>query len=489
MAMSLRALLPDRADVPAQLIESLVLDSRQVAPGVAFVALPGATGHGLDYADEVGRRGAAAVLFDEPGERALPDNACYVPGLRQRLGDMADRLHGEPSAALTVVGITGTNGKTSCVQLLAAALARLGTATATIGTLGVGRPGHLHAAERTTPDVLSVHALLADFVADGIDVVAMEVSSHALDQGRIDGVRVAIAAFSQLSRDHLDYHGDLASYAAAKAKLFERHGLRSAVINIDDAFGRELAAACRARGDLRVVCVSSQDRAADLRATGIELDAEGLGFDIVTAGGRARLTAPIIGHFNVDNLLLVAGIAMELGVSLQDATEALSASLPVPGRMSRLGGLDAPMVVVDYAHTPDALTKAIEAVRAHAPGALTVVFGCGGNRDAGKRPLMAAAARAANVIIVTDDNPRHEDGDAIVADICRGFNAGDDFTVCRDRRLAIRSAIGAAAAGDAVLIAGKGHEAWQEADGDRRPFDDCDEAKEALSLRSARGPC
>ena len=490
-AMLLAELLPDVAGIPAGLVVTgLVQDSRQLQPGDAFVAVLPArqevpSTHGLNFAAQARAAGASAILFEPPAPAniAVPADAIGVPGLVARMGGMADRFHGEPSRAMTVVGVTGTNGKTSTVQLLAQAWTLQGRRAGTIGTLGAGLYGQPVPNGFTTPLVLQVHALLADLRDAGADAVAMEVSSHALDQGRTDHVRFAVAAFTNLTRDHLDYHGDMHAYAAAKAKLFAWPGLRAAVLNLDDAFGRELFAALPA--SVRGIGVSASGRGdAELRAEGLNLDGDGIGFDLMVDGVRHRVASPLLGRFNADNLLAVAGVLHALDAEPEAIAALLSKLQPIHGRMNRLGGSGRPVVVVDYAHTPDALEQALSSLRAHAHGRLLCVFGCGGERDAGKRPQMAAIAeRLADGVIVTDDNPRGEDGDAIVADIMRGFADASRVIVERDRARAIGLAVDAANAEDIVLVAGKGHEPYQEIAGVRHPFDDAQVAKAALERR------
>jgi UDP-N-acetylmuramoyl-L-alanyl-D-glutamate--2,6-diaminopimelate ligase len=482
--LRLSGLLDGLVDVPAALdvpVPRLVADSRAVRPGDVFVALAGASTHGLRHAGAARARGAAAVLHDglAPAGIAVPEGALAVPGLRGRLGDWADRVAGRPSAALRVVGVTGTNGKTSTVQLLTHALEALGVPAGSIGTLGAGRVGRIVEGERTTPDVLSVHALLGRLREEGAAAVAMEVSSHALDQGRVDGVRFEVAVFTNLSRDHLDYHGTMEAYGEAKARLFAMPGLKAAVFNLDDAFGARLAA----RGGVpEVWTVSATGQAgARLRLEDLVLEGEGLRFELVEGGQRASVASPLLGRFNADNLLAVAAALRALGFAFEAVAGVLGRLPPVHGRMTRLGGGARPLVVVDYAHTPDALVQALASLRGHARGALVCVFGCGGERDRGKRPEMAAAAEAgADRVIVTDDNPRGEDGEAIVADILAGFRRPRDHRVLRDRRAAIRTAVREAGPGDIVLVAGKGHEPYQEVAGQRLPFDDVAEARAAL---------
>ena len=479
--MALDRLLEGWAEAPPVTVEALTLDSREVREGTAFVALAGASTHGLKHAAAANERGAVAVLFEPPAPEDLevPANATAVPDLRRRLGAMADRFHAAPSESLRVIGVTGTNGKTSTVQLVTQALHRAGETSGSIGTLGAGLHGQIAAGERTTPDVIRVHALLAAMRDAGARNVAMEVSSHALDQGRVDGVRFDIGVFTNLTRDHLDYHGTMEAYGAAKARLFVWPGLEAAVVNLDDEFGRSLFASIP-KGVNRVG-VSSRG-VADLWADKISLGAAGIVFDLIEGMQREPVRSALLGRFNVDNLLAVAGVLRAIGWPLKQVADALEELDPVPGRMARLGGdASTPLVVVDYAHTPDALEQALASLRGHTAGKLICVFGCGGERDRGKRPQMAAIAeRGADVAIVTDDNPRREDGDAIVADILAGFADATRATVQRDRAQAIALAVRDAKPGDTVLIAGKGHEPYQEVGGEKHPFDDLDVARRAL---------
>ena len=485
-AMLLGELLPELEGLAAELaVTGLVQDSREVRPGDAFVAIAGFGAHGLHFAEAAKAAGAAAVLYEPPAPDDLPApaDAIPVPGLRARLGALADTFHGHPSAAMTTVGVTGTNGKTSTVQLLAQAWTLRGQKAGTLGTLGAGIWPKAVPTGFTTPLVLRLHALLAELRDEGASAVAMEVSSHALDQGRVDGVHFDVAVFTNLTRDHLDYHGDMARYGAAKAKLFDWPGLRAAAVNLDDAFGRELYA--RVRGKVRAFGFSSRGAAgASVRAEDLVLDADGIGF-LLHAGGQAHpVRSPLLGRFNVDNLLAVATTLHALGMAPALIAQTLSQLLPVDGRMQRLGGDGRPLVVVDYAHTPDALEQALASLRGHTAGRLWCVFGCGGERDAGKRPQMAAIAeRLADVVIVTDDNPRGEDGDAIVADIVAGFARPQAVQVQRDRAAAIAQAVAGAGVDDVVLIAGKGHEPYQEIAGVRHPFDDVQVARAALEAR------
>lgn len=483
-AMLLGELLPELEGLSADLaITGLVQDSREVTPGDAFVAIAGFGAHGLNFVDAARAAGAAAVLYEPPVPADLPAPADAIPvvGLRARMGAMADSFHGHPSAAMATVGVTGTNGKTSTVQLLAQAWTLRGQKAGTVGTLGSGVYPKIVPTGFTTPLVLRMHALLAELRDEGASAVAMEVSSHALDQGRVDGVHFDVAVFTNLTRDHLDYHGDMARYGAAKARLFDWPGLRAAAVNLDDAFGRELFAAVG--GKVRALGFSSRGAAgASVRAEELMLDGSGIRF-LLQAGGQAHpVRSSLLGRFNVDNLLGVATTLFAMGMAPALIADTLSQLVPVDGRMNRIDGdCKAPLVVVDYAHTPDALEQALASLRAHTRGRLFCVFGCGGERDTGKRPQMAAIAeRLADRVIVTDDNPRNENGDVIVADIMAGFNEPARVVVQRDRTAAIAQAITQADIDDVVLIAGKGHEPYQEINGVRHPFDDTATARVLL---------
>lgn len=483
--LALARLLPDIADVGDIAVSGLVLDSRDVRPGDAFVCVAGFGAHGLNFVQQARANGAVAILYDHPAPEgiAVPADAIAVPGLRARMGALADQFHGQPSRSMTMVGVTGTNGKTSTVQLLGQAWQRLGITSGSIGTLGVGLYGQVVPTGFTTPLVLQMHQVLAQLRDAGATATAMEVSSHALDQGRVDAVHYDIAVFTNLTRDHLDYHGSMDAYGAAKARLFQRPGLKAAVINLDDAYAPTLLALLNPA--VAVVGVSSRGAAsARLQAADIVMDSAGLHFQLRADGQQAAVDSPLLGRFNVDNLLAVAGVLLAQGQPLAVIASLLGQLRPISGRMNKLGGqAGQPTVVVDYAHTPDALLQALSSLEDHVDGLLACVFGCGGDRDAGKRPQMAAIAEAhADRVIVTDDNPRSEDGDAIVADILAGFARPETVAVQRDRALAIDSAIATASAGDVVLIAGKGHEPYQEINGVKHPFDDSQVAQQCLDL-------
>lgn len=435
------------------------------------------------------------MLWESEGfswDPALRAPNAGVRDLKARAGFLAHEFHRRPSEAMWVCGVTGTNGKTSCATWIAAALASQGVKTGLIGTLGAGFPGALAPLENTTPDVLDVHRLLADMKREGAGAAAMEVSSHGLDQGRTNGVAFKCALFTNLSHDHLDYHGSMEAYAAAKARLFDVPGLEAAVLNLDDVLGVRLAAKLAARG-LRTIGYSL-DRAAIVPGSVSEwicASPAGPGrIAIESSRGNASVAFGQLGRFNLANALGVLGCLVARGLPFQDAARLLASLPPVPGRMQRVGSGDqgGPLVVVDYAHTPDALDKVLQALKIEASargGKLAVVFGAGGGRDAAKRPSMgAAAARHADHIVLTSDNPRGEDPLAIIAAIARGISTPHE--VESDRALAIAAAIEGAAPADVVLIAGKGHEQTQEVLGARRPFSDADIARAALAARGRR---
>jgi UDP-N-acetylmuramoyl-L-alanyl-D-glutamate--2,6-diaminopimelate ligase len=401
------------------------------------------------------------------------------------LGEIADFIYGSPSEALRVIGITGTNGKTSCAQWIAAALDAPGRRAAVMGTLGNGLAGELAPSPNTTPDAAALQATLALLRDAGAASVAIEVSSHGLDQGRVNGVHFDIALFTNLTRDHLDYHGTMAAYGNAKARLFAWPGLRVAVINIDDAFGQRLADDVRARG---TELITYGRISGDVHATAAASGEAGIALEVATPRGRGRAQTALIGEFNVHNLLGTLGVLIACDMPLAEALAALGRLAPPAGRMQRLGGDGKPTVVVDYAHTPDALDKVLAALRPVAAegGTLIAVFGAGGDRDPGKRPEMGeVAARRADRIVITSDNPRGEDPQAIANAIARGvLDAGSRrYAIELDRAKAIRDAIAQADIGDVVLVAGKGHEAYQETGGVRTPFDDVAVAREALAVR------
>ncbi|MGH8362452.1 MAG: UDP-N-acetylmuramoyl-L-alanyl-D-glutamate--2,6-diaminopimelate ligase [Gammaproteobacteria bacterium] len=471
----------------------VALDSREIQPRYLFLAVRGRDHHGLQHLADARRRGASAVAYDPegavsylPGLKGLP--AFAVRDLAQQAGPIAARFYAQPSAAQRVIAVTGTNGKTSVSLLSAQTLTQLDRPCGLLGTLGYGVYGHLQTGSHTTPDAVSIQAWLARFRDARVRHVSLEASSHALDQGRLNGVHFSTAVFTNLTRDHLDYHGDMQSYGAAKRRLFEMPGLRHAVINLDDAFGRELAAALPS--GIALIGYSLENRGAArgraLQATQLLLSASGLQFDVASEYGSGQVSSRLLGRFNAQNLLAVLGVLLSEELPFAQALAALHQARTVPGRMECFGGGPQPLVVVDYAHTPDALEKALTAARAHCTGQLWCVFGCGGERDRGKRPQMGALAeKLADYVIVTDDNPRHEDGDAIVAEILGGITQRRRVRVQRDRACALTEALQAARAGDVVLLAGKGHEQYQIV-GDRHlNYSDRDTVQQLLGGVSA----
>lgn len=472
-SLPLSALLRDVVEVPASAdpaVRGVKFDSREVKPGDLFLAVSGARTDGRDFIAEAVRRGAVAVLYEAGKILSLefPVVALEVPRLREYAGIVADRFYGQPSRELVVIGVTGTNGKTTCTQLLAQTLDRPPKRCALIGTLGYGFPDALDTSLHTTPDAVTVHRLLRRFADGGAGYVGMEVSSHALDQGRVNGLAFDVAVFTNLTREHLDYHGDMASYGASKAKLFDLPGLAHAIINADDVFGRALIA--NVGGRLKVASYGIDH--GDIRAHSVRPTHDGLRLRVATPVGAIELHSPLFGRFNAYNLLAALASLLALGIGLEDAAERLSQAQPASGRVERFGGRrGAPLVVVDYAHTPDALQKVLMALREHVSGKLCCVFGCGGDRDRGKRPEMGRIAEElADTVVLTDDNPRHESGDAIVADILAGMRRAP--RVIRDRRAAIATAVAEAGPDDVVLVAGKGHEDYQQVGDQRLPYSD-----------------
>ncbi|MDZ7853377.1 MAG: UDP-N-acetylmuramoyl-L-alanyl-D-glutamate--2,6-diaminopimelate ligase [Halomonas sp.] len=473
--------LPDRL--------RLVLDSRRLTAGDVFVAVPGVAADGRDFIPAALAAGTSLVLAHDDGAPGTDHpRVLWLAGLREAQGELGQILFAVPRD-LELIGVTGTNGKSSVTHYLADLSLALGVEAGMIGTLGHGRPGRLTAGQLTTPGPLALQAALGELAADGVSRVAMEVSSHALEQGRLDGCRVTAAVFINLSRDHLDYHGSMAAYAAAKARLFRRHELELAVVNGDDPLARLMLAGMHRH--VRVLGVG-QDESVTLRVIDWIPHAEGQRALVATPEGERVLKLGLMGRFNLDNVLLAMAALHGLGHSLDTLFTAAADLAPVPGRMQCLTQPGCPTVVIDYAHTPDALDNALSALRAHLPGdgRLWCLFGCGGDRDAGKRPMMAIAARQrADVVVVTDDNPRSEDPAAIRAQILAGLGDPDPDGVLEraGRGAAIARVLAEAAPEDVVLIAGKGHEDYQEIAGVRHSFSDLAEAERGLAARSRNG--
>ncbi len=475
--------------VPDKVVTGIQLDSRRVLPGDLFLACAGHQHDGRAFIDEAISAGATAVFYeaDESSVTAADSNTVpvvAVENLSQRLSALAGAFYGEASLQLPVLAVTGTNGKTSCTLIIQQLLNSLGKRCGLIGTLGAGVDGQLQAGLNTTPDALQIQRLLAQWYSDGVDVAAMEVSSHGIEQHRVDAVHFAAAVFTNLTRDHLDYHGSMAAYGAAKAKLFAAPGLPVAVLNFDDGFA--IAQRDQLSVQTAAYSYSLRDSAADIWVDDICYDSHGLSARLHSPWGELPLVSPLLGAFNLSNLLAAVGVLAALGYELP-ALLATAASLEaVPGRMERIASAADVDVVIDYAHTPDALQNALQAMRLHTRGRLYCVFGCGGDRDRGKRPQMGAIAeRFADEVLVTSDNPRGEDMAAIIEDIVAGMNSTPSCEP--DRRRAIAETVAAARAGDSILIAGKGHENYQQIADQRLPFSDFDEARKALLGRSKGG--
>ncbi|MBE0488785.1 MAG: UDP-N-acetylmuramoyl-L-alanyl-D-glutamate--2,6-diaminopimelate ligase [Halomonas sp.] len=492
LVATLERLWPAAGPFPEFTTEALRVcaDSRQAGPGAVFVAVPGVAADGRDFIAAALAAGASAVLCHTGDERSCPDEprVLALPALRERLGELGRELFAVPES-LELVGVTGTNGKSSVTHYLAELSQALGVEAGLVGTLGHGRPGALQDGGLTTPGPLALQAALAGLAGDGVRRVAMEVSSHALEQGRLDGCRLAAAVFTNLTRDHLDYHGSMAAYAAAKARLFRRQELTLAVVNADDPLARLMLAGLRE--GVRVLACGEAE-AVTFRVIDWHPHAAGQRALVATPEGERVLETTLLGRFNLDNVLLAIATLYGLGHGIGELFEAAAGLVPVPGRMEALVRLGSPTVVIDYAHTPDALDNALAALRAHRPvdGRLWCLFGCGGDRDPGKRALMAAAAeRHADRLVVTDDNPRQEEPAEIRAAVLAGLSAvaRRQALEIAGRGAAIARVLADADAEDVVLIAGKGHETYQEVAGVRHPFSDLAEAERALTARAPAG--
>lgn len=490
-SMTAATLLRGIAEAPDIAISGIASDTRNVGEGFLFLACRGERSHGLDYAAQAIDAGAAAVAYDASTARSIPAiDAPLIPvhGLRGRLGEIANRFYDHPSRSLKVLGITGTNGKTTVAWLLAQCLQRLGKSCGYAGTLGYGVGELIGDEGMTTPDVAEFHRRLSLFRDAGAAYAAVEISSHALTQDRIDGVAIDTAVFTNLTRDHLDYHGDMDAYGEAKASLFLAAEPSRRIINVDSEFGSTLAARCGPE----VVAVSMDPTSVDedqphiaVRSAKIRTD----GFDVsfTSSWGESSFRLPLPGEFNVANAALVLAFLLSEGVAADAACAALAAAEAPPGRLQRVDADTGPEVLVDYAHTPDAVEAALRALRPHCSGELWCVFGCGGDRDPGKRPLMASAVeRHADRIVITNDNPRNEDPARIIGAILEGLEDPAAATVIEDRATAIAWAIDNAAANDIVLLAGKGHEHYQLIGDERRDFSDYGAAAANLLARKER---
>ena len=498
-APTLADLLHGYADVPATPVSGIASDSRLLQEGFLFLAVQGMSSHGLDYLERARQAGVCAIAWDsstgtEPVDAGVPTFA--IDDLAGKLGEIGNRYYDRPSEQLNVIGVTGTNGKTTVAWMIAQAREILGERCAYLGTLGYGVDSVEAAEGMTTPAAIELHGRLAEFVAQGAASAAVEVSSHALSQGRVDGVRFDTAMFTNLTRDHLDYHAGMREYFDSKARLFIDCAPKDRIINVDSEYGAQLAAQC---GQDVVAVSTNLDRAANGRpfvfVRSVAANEQGSDITFTSSWGDGRFTLQLPGDFNVSNAILVLALLLNKGVPLDAASDVMSQVSAPPGRMQRVAvdavdrslqcmATDGPAVFVDYAHTPDALEVALRALRAHCRGKLWCVFGCGGDRDKGKRPQMGLAAeRYSDCVVVTTDNPRTEVAQNIVDDIVAGFTRAGELTVIEDRAAAIAWTIDQAADGDVVLVAGKGHENYQDSQGERIAFSDIAVAEKALATR------
>ena len=475
------------------IINGLSLDSRNIKQGYLFIAITGETVNGVEFINSAIEQGAAAVIWETTSEvdaiqinwrttsSGLEVPIIAITDLSQKIGELADRFYGSPSRHIRVCGITGTNGKTSCSHFLAQMMS-LDAPCGLMGTLGSGLYNNLEETGYTTPDAISCHKWLANIQTQKAKYAVMEVSSHALIQGRVNGIHFNSAVFTNLSRDHLDFHGDMDSYADAKSKLFEFPELHNAIINVDDEAGRTIADSLS--NSIRCIRYGlDKSFNPDVFGYALELDQNGLFMQVTTPWGTGKLVSPVIGRFNASNILAVLSVMLLQGVEFNVALERLKNLESVPGRMQRFGGDKMPLVIVDYAHTPDALEQTLSSLREHTQHQLWCVFGCGGDRDKGKRPLMGAIAEdKADYVILTNDNPRSEDPLKIIKDIKSGMDSRKTVTTENDRHAAIHFAVSHAKAGDVVLIAGKGHENYQLIGDKKYPFNDIEEVKQQLEV-------
>lgn len=480
-------LLPDCSEKFASIfIDGLTLDSRDVKAGDLFFALPGAHVSGRSFVDAAITQGAVAVLVEQQQDECVEIRhqvpIIPVTHLKEKMSDIAGRFYNHPSKQLSVLGVTGTNGKTTTSQFIAEALSLMGVTCGVIGTVGIGLVGSLTPSSHTTPHAIDVQRFLAQLLQQGAKAVVMEVSSHGLDQHRVESIQFHTALFTNLTRDHLDYHLTMDAYGQAKAKLFLRTELKRAVINFDDAFGKVLAE--KTADHIPTYTYSLVSQKADITAKNIVFNEQGIRAIITTPWGEGELISSLLGRFNLSNLLGVLSVLCSYGYELNQSLSVLSRLHSVAGRMQRLGGDHQPLVVVDYAHSPDALQNVLITLREHCRGQLWCVFGCGGDRDAGKRSLMGEiSALYADKVIITDDNPRFESSQKIIDAILSGIKNKKGIIVEANRSSAIEYAIAQASVNDVILIAGKGHEDYQESQGVKKPFNDITQAKIALHKR------
>ncbi len=486
--MKLSELLAGYAAVEQDvMLQCITADSRAVKPGDAFFACKGHQTDGRQYIEQAIQQGAAAVIaeMDEQpiAKQAVP--IISISNLSQQLGFLAARFYGNPSRHMQIIGVTGTSGKTSCVQLLTYALSQLGISCGYIGTLGYGLNNKHNETKHTTPDAVNLQRMLAELQSQGAKAVAMEVSSHALMQGRLQGVHFDIGVFTNLSHEHLDYHGDMESYAAAKYRLFNMPEMQTAIINADDHYGRQWLKQLPANLKVYAYTTSPKvvmDNIPLLAAHDSKLSLHGIEAGLSTPWGQGKLRSRLLGRFNLSNLLAVLAVLGAMDIDLQEALAAVADLPEVCGRMNCMGGGDKPLVVVDYAHKPDALAKVLQILREHCQGKLWCVFGCGGERDRAKRPLMGEIAeRFAEYIVLTNDNPRGEDPSEIMAEIQQGITKAAWVKVEPDRGKAIAYAIQQAQPSDIVLIAGKGHEDYQIIGDKKLAFSDIEFVKNIIN--------
>jgi len=472
-------------------VTGLAVDSRKIQQGNCFVAYPGHDSDGRDFLMAAFKAGAQSALVEAKDfnpEKIDEAPIVQIPNLKSRLGEIASAFYGDPSKQMKLLAITGTNGKTSVSQLVAQALEYLGQPCGVIGTLGNGMVGALEATTNTTPDIVECNRVLSDMLKQGARCVTMETSSHGLVQGRVDGLTIFSGLVTNISRDHLDYHGSMAEYTRAKALLAGHPGIKHLVLNLDDE--RVAAMSNSVLSECTIWTFSMQNRNdATVAATQVHYDNSGICMDLRFGTQKATIRSALIGEFNAENLLAGLVLLMSSGVSLASAAAAMSQAKPVAGRMQRVPSMSGqPVVVIDFAHTPDALEKVLLALRIHTVGKIWCVFGCGGNRDAGKRPLMAeVVAGLADEMVITADNPRGEEFNRIVSDMVKGIPENVAFQIVEDRNVAVAHAIANASSDDLVLIAGKGHEGYQEVSGVKQPYSDLSAVQSAMQRCSVAG--
>ncbi len=474
-------------------VQRLVLDSRQVQKSDLFIAVPGHTVDGRQYIDNAIQQGASVVLWQTvEGTVPIPISwrtsptgdevpVIAIQNLKDKVGILADRFYREPSKSMCIVGITGTNGKTSCSHFIAQALSPEMTC-GVIGTMGWGFINNLRESSHTTPDAITCHDWLADMKQSGASAVAMEISSHALDQGRVNGVAIDCAVFTNLSHEHLDYHGDMANYGRAKANLFHGETIKKSIINQDDDFGRKLLDELQTSGTAISYGLQPEKGRPDMFADNIESGPEGISALIHVRGDKGKLQSQLYGLFNIYNLLATLGVLLYVGLDFKTAMQRINSIKPVPGRMQVIRNSNKPVAIIDYAHTPDALEQVLESIKQHGFKNIWCVFGCGGDRDKSKRPLMGSIAESyADRVIVTNDNPRNENEDDIINGILSGIKNPGEIVIERDRKAAIQYAISNATEDDVVLIAGKGHENYQIIGKQKMVFSDFEEVSKLVN--------